>query len=356
MDLSTQYLGLTLSNPVVVSASPISRRLEGIRRAEDAGAGALVMYSLFEEEVNQESQQLDHYLAYFTEAYAEAQTWEPRQADYHLTLEEYLSVLRRAKEAVHMPIIASLNGVSTGGWTAYARMMQEAGADAIELNVYYVAADPMVEGVEVEQAVIDVLAEVKRHVTIPVAVKIGPNFSSMANVSQRLVDAGANGLVYFNRFYQPDLDLESLTVIPTLALSTREDMRLPLRWVAILSGRLSADLAISTGVHTHEDVLKGMMAGAKVTMMASELLQNGIQRIATVLSDLRRWMEAHEYESIAQMQGSMSQQRVDQPSAFERANYMRVLASWRPDPAGQLYREMVHQTPGHTRTEATARR
>ncbi|MHB0876776.1 MAG: dihydroorotate dehydrogenase-like protein [Anaerolineae bacterium] len=356
MDLSTRYLGLTLRNPVVVSACPISRSLDGIRRAEDAGAGALVMYSLFEEELDLESRQLDHYLGYLTESFAEALTWQPRQADYRMGPDEYLDGIRRAKEAVQMPIVASLNGISTGGWTAHAKMMQEAGADAIELNVYFVAADPMMDGLQAEQSVVDVLAAVKQHVSIPVAVKIGPYFSSMANMAQRLTDAGADGLVLFNRFYQPDLDLESLTVVPTLVLSTSEEMRLPLRWVAMLCDRIRADFAISTGVHTHADVLKGMMAGAKVTMMASELLQNGIQRIATVLGDVNRWMTAHEYESITQMQGSMSQQRVDQPGAFERANYMQVLASWRPDPAGQLYREMVGQTPGHSDAGEVARR
>ncbi len=341
MDLTTTYLGIELAHPVVPSASPISRSLDGIRRLEDAGAPCVVMHSLFEEQIALESEQLDHYLSYFTEAFAEALNWYPTQPDYHVGPEEYLNGLRRAKEATDIPIIGSLNGVSTGGWTAYARMIQEAGADALELNVYYIATDPRLGSADVEGMILDVVREVKGSVSIPVAVKVSPYFSAMASMAQRLVEAGADGLVLFNRFYQPDLDLENLEVVPHLVLSTSDELRLPLRWVGTLYGRVSADLAITSGVHSHMDVLKGLMAGAKVTMMTSELLQNGFGRIREIVDATSRWLGEHEYQSVAQMQGSMSQGKVEDPSAFERANYMRVLHSWYPDPAGQLFRAML---------------
>lgn len=341
MDLSTTYLGLTLKNPIVPSSSPLSRHLDTIRRLEDAGAAAIVMFSLFEEEVTLESEQLDHYLSYFTEAFAEALTWMPAERDYHMGPVEYLEGLRRAKEAVGIPIVGSLNGVSTGGWIAYAKEIEQAGADALELNPYCICVDPRMDSTAVEQRVVDVVQAVRRSVSIPVAVKLSPFFSATAHMVQRLAEAGANGVVLFNRFYQPDLDLEELTVVPNLVLSTSQELRLPLRWVAILYGRVPIDLAITTGVHTYEDVLKGLMAGARVTMMASELLQNGMGRIREILQDVDDWLGERGYESVAQLQGSMSQARVEQPGAFERANYMRVLQSWRPDPAGQLFREML---------------
>jgi dihydroorotate dehydrogenase (fumarate) len=341
MDLTTRYLGIEIEHPVVPSASPLSRTVDGIRRMEDAGAPAVVVHSLFEEQITLESSQLDHYLTYFTDAFAEALTWYPEMKEYHVGPEEYLDKIRRAKESVEIPVVGSLNGLTTGGWIAYAKEIEQAGADALELNVYYIPADPRMEGTAVEEMVLDVLRAVKKSVSIPVAVKLSPYYSSTAHVARRLADAGANALVLFNRFYQPDLDLERLEVVPTLALSVSEELRLPLRWVAILYGRVPVDFAITSGVHTYQDVLKGILAGANVTMMASELLKNGLPRIRQILAGVSTWMEEHEYESVAQMQGSMSQQHVSDPAAFERANYMRILQSWRPDPAGQLYREML---------------
>jgi dihydroorotate dehydrogenase (fumarate) len=249
---------------------------------------------------------------------------------YNVWPDEYMNLIRRAKEAVDIPVIGSLNGVSAGGWTDYAALVEEAGADAVELNVYYIPTNENVAGSEIEDVYLDILREVKRSVSIPVAIKLSPYFSSTANMAKRLVEEGANGLVLFNRFYQPDIDLEALEVVPRLVLSNSNELRLPLRWVAILYGRLIADLAITTGIHTSQDVLKALMAGAKVTMMASELLQNGIRRINVVLDEMQSWMAEHEYESVAQMIGSISQQHCAEPAAFERANYMKTLASYRP--------------------------
>ena len=341
MDLTTKYLGMTLKSPLVPAASPLSRKLDTIKRLEDAGAAALVMESLFEEQIALESNQLDHYLNYFTDADAEALSWYPAQKDFNVGPDEYLNNIRKAKAAVKMPIIGSLNGVTTGGWISYAREIEKAGADALELNVYYIPTDPAMAGDEVESIVVEVLKAVKMSVTIPIAVKLSPYYSSTAYMARRLAAAGADALVLFNRFYQPDLDLENLEVVPSLALSTSDELRLPLRWIAILYGRVQADLALTSGVHTHEDVLKGLMAGAKVTMMASELLAHGVERLTAIEADMVRWMEEHEYTSVAQMQGSMSQKNVASPAAFERANYMHVLQSWRPDPAGRLFGEML---------------
>jgi dihydroorotate dehydrogenase (fumarate) len=338
MDLSTTYLGLKLKHPVVPSASPLSQSLDGIRRLADAGASAIVMASLFEEQIEGESHLLDHYLTYGTESFAEALSYFPEMESYNVGPNAYLELIRNAKAAVDIPIIGSLNGVSIGGWTEYARYIQEAGADALELNIYNIATDPTLTGTAVEQMYLDVVRAVCAEVSIPVAVKVGPYFSSFANMAYRLSAAGATGLVIFNRFYQPDFDLEHLTVTPNLVLSSQYELRLPLRWTAILYGRVPVDLAITSGVHTHEAVLKGMMAGARVTMMASELLRNGVQRIGEIVEAMKAWMEEHEYESVVQMQGSMSQQNVAEPSAFERANYMRVLQSWQLDPTGVLMR------------------
>jgi len=341
MDTRTTYLGMELKHPIMPSASPLSRSTDTIRRLEDNGASAVVMHSLFEEQITLESEQLDHYLSYFTDAFAEALSWYPEQQDYNVGPEEYLENVRKAKDAVDIPVIGSLNGISTGGWIEYAAGIEEAGADALELNVYYIPTDPEMSGTEVERLVVDVLSAVKENVTIPVAVKLGPYFSAFAHLAQALAREGADGLVLFNRFYQPDFDLDAFEVVPSLQYSTSAGLRLPLRWVAILYGRLPADLAITSGVHNHIDVLKGLMAGARVTMMASELLQNGVGRIQAILDDMVLWMEEHEYESVAQMQGSMSQERSADPAAFERANYMKVLQSWQPDPAGRLYRELM---------------
>ncbi|NOZ50980.1 MAG: dihydroorotate dehydrogenase-like protein [Chloroflexi bacterium] len=334
MDLSTRYLGLTLKHPLVPSASPLSHTLDSIRRLEDDNAAAVVMYSLFEEQITHESNELDHYLALGTDAFGEALSYFPDFEQFHLGPDQYLALVRAAKEAVDIPVIANLNGVSTGGWIKYARMIEEAGADALELNIYYIPADPAMTGAAVEEMYVNIVRDVKANIDIPLAVKLSPYFSSIANMAYRLSVAGADGLVLFNRFYQPDFDLDTLEVTPNLELSTPYEMRLPLRWIAMLYGRVQVDFALTTGVHSHLDVLKGLMAGANVTMMASELLRNGTGRIPAILADLRAWMEEHEYESVQQMLGSMSQQHVAESSAFERANYMKVLDSWRPDSSG----------------------
>ena len=330
MSLSTNYLGLPLKNPIVASSSPLSHTIDSIQRLEDAGASAVVMYSLFEEQITFESLYVDHYLRNNTNSYAESLDYFPEMDHYNVWPDEYLNLIRLAKESVDIPIIGSLNGVSIGGWTNYAGLIEDAGADALELNVYYVPTNVEMTGREVEDMYLDMLRQVKSAVTIPVAIKLSPFFSSVSNMAKRMVNQGASGLVFFNRFYQPDFDLESLEVAPRLVLSNSYELRLPLRWVAILYGRMLTDFAITTGIHNAEDVLKGLMAGAKVTMMASELLQNGVRRIKEILRDMEIWMDEHEYESVAQMIGSMSQKNCAEPAAFERANYMKILDSYRP--------------------------
>ena len=330
MSLSTNYLGLVLKNPIVASSSPLSHTVDSIRRLEDAGASAIVMYSLFEEQITFDSFYVDHYSRKNTNSFAESLSYFPEMDQYNVWPDEYVNLIRRAKEAVDIPIIGSLNGVSAGGWTNYAGLIEDAGADALELNIYYLPTSTDLSGREVEEMYLEMLRQVKRAVTIPLALKLSPFFSSMAHMARRLVDCGANGLVFFNRFYQPDFDLEALEVSPRLVLSNSHELRLPLRWVAILYGRLMADLAITTGIHTSTDVLKGLMAGAKVTMMASELLQNGVRRIKEILTEVEDWMGEREYVSVAQMIGSMSQQHCAEPAAFERANYMKTLDSYWP--------------------------
>jgi dihydroorotate dehydrogenase (fumarate) len=327
-DLTTTYLGLSLQNPLVVSASPLCEDVGNLRRMEDAGAAAVVLHSLFEEQLLQESHALDRFLTQGTESFAEALSYFPQVDDFALGPDAYLEHIRKAKAAVRIPVIASLNGISTGGWISFARKMQDAGADALELNVYYIPTDPTLSGGQVEQVYLDLVRDVKASVRVPVAVKIGPYFSAMANMATRLCEAGADALVLFNRFYQPDLDLEALEVTPSLALSRSEELRLRLCWVAILAGRVKADLAVTGGVHTAEDVVKSMMAGAKVAMMTSALLRDGIGHLAAVKTNLLDWMEKHEYVSVTQMQGSMSQRKVAQPAAFVRANYMKVLRTY----------------------------
>jgi dihydroorotate dehydrogenase (fumarate) len=329
MDLSTTYLGLKLKNPIVPSASPLSHTLDSMKRLEDAGAAAIVMYSLFEEQIAHEAAELDHYLSYGTETYAEALTYFPEPQEFHLGPDEYVNLLRKAKESLKIPVMGSLNGISTGGWINYAKKIEEAGADAIELNVYYIPTDPKLTAQDVENRYLEVLNAVKSTVKIPVAMKLSPFFSSMANMARRLDQAGVGGLVMFNRFYQPDIDLETLEMKPSVNLSTPQAMRLPLRWVAILYGNVKASLAATSGIHTAEDVLKMLMAGADVTMMASSLLKNGPQRITEVLAQMDQWMLEHEYVSVAQMKGSMSQKSVADPSAYERANYMKVLQAYK---------------------------
>jgi dihydroorotate dehydrogenase (fumarate) len=337
-------MGLALKHPIVPSASPLSRTLDGIRRMEDAGASAIVMYSLFEEQITLESNLLDHYLSYGAEGYAEAMSYFPEMSNYNIGPDEYLKLLTLAKAVTGIPIIGSLNGVSTGGWIDYALKIEQAGADALELNIYYIPTDPLLTGEGVEEMYVRVLREVKSHVAIPVAVKLVPFFSSIANMAAKLQRNGADGLVLFNRFYQPDFDLEHLEVMPHLVLSNSHELRLPLHWTAILFGRVDIDLAITSGVHTQIDVIKGLMAGANVTMMASELMQHGIHRITEVLHGMEEWMEDHGYESVHQLRGSMSYMNVAEPAAFERANYMKVLQSWSPDPTGRMPGLTSHRT------------
>ena len=336
IDLTTTYLGLRLKNPLVHSASPLSESLDNMKRLEDAGCSAIVMHSLFEEQIVNESKQLDHYLSYGEQSYAEALSYFPEADSYRVGPEGYLDRIASAKGSLGIPIIGSLNGVSRGGWVDYARRIQQAGADALELNIYMLPTDPDIFGGDVEQMYIDTVSAVRDEVTIPLAVKVSPFFSAMGHMARLLKEAGADALVLFNRFYQPDFDLEKLEVAPRLVLSTSDELRLPLRWVAILYGRVDVDFAITSGVHTGEDVIKGVMAGARATMTTSALLRHGIGHANTMLDEVRRWMEAHEYESITQMCGSMSQQNVTERAAFERANYMKTLHSWQPDPTGKL--------------------
>jgi dihydroorotate dehydrogenase (fumarate) len=329
MDLTTKYMGMTLKNPIVPSASPLSQKLDGIRRMEDAGAAAITLYSLFEEQIEFEAAELSHFLDRGTESFAEALTYFPEPYEYNLGPEEYLEHIHRAKEAVDVPVIASLNGVSDGGWIEFATRMQEAGADALEINLYFLPTKPDLTCGEVENIYLDVLNNVKRHVSIPVAMKLSPYFSAMPRMAYALDNAGVDALVMFNRFYQPDLDIEELTVGPRLVLSTSNEMRVPLRWIAILYGHVKCSMALTSGIHTPEDVIKAMMAGADIANICSALLKNGTGHIGTLLDGVVRWMEEHEYGSIEEMQGSLSQRSVAEPAAFERANYMKTLQSYR---------------------------
>ncbi len=325
IDLSTRYLGLRLKSPLVVSAGPVSKSLDAAKRAEDAGAAALVMYSLFEEQINREIHELDTFLTQGTESFAEAVDYFPESEVFLFDPDGYVEHLHAMKSALDIPIIGSLNGVSPGGWVQYARHMEQAGADAIELNVYFLATDPMLPSNVVEDNYVEVLEEVRKNVSVPVAVKMGPFFSNIPYMCRRFVEAGADGLVLFNRFYQPDIDLERLEVVPSVSLSSSADLRLPLRWIAILHGRVKASLALSGGVHSGVDALKGLMAGADVTMMMAALLHHGPGFIGTVRQQMLEWMEANEYGSVEQLKGSMSHRAVPEPGAFERANYMKAL-------------------------------
>ncbi len=329
MDLSTTYMGLKLKNPIVPSASPLSQNVDTVKTMEDAGAAAIVVYSLFEEQINHESGELDHYLSFHAESYAEATNYFPQPNEFKLTPYQYLDHIANLKKSLSIPVIGSLNGVSTGGWIQYARNIEQAGADALELNVYYVPANPQVSSTDIEKMYTDVLTEIKKNVKIPVAVKLSPFFTSMGNMAKSLDNAGADALVMFNRFYQPDFDLDKLEVVPNLVLSTNWEMRLPLRWIAILYGQLKASLALTSGVHNEMDVIKSVMAGADVVQLASELLVKGPKRVGEILKGVEMWMEEKEYDSINTMKGSMSQKAVAEPAAFERANYMKMLNSYK---------------------------
>jgi dihydroorotate dehydrogenase (fumarate) len=311
----------------VSSSSPLCKDLAHIRRMAESDVGAIVLHSLFEEQIDAESVALDRMLSAGIES-AEVQSYFPDMTAYNVGPDGYLEHIRKVKAAVNLPVIASLNGVSLGGWLRYAKLMEEAGADALELNLYDIPSDPELPGSVVEQRYVDIVSEIRSRLRIPLAVKIGPYFSSIPDVCRKLEEAGANGVVIFNRFYQPDFDLESLDVVPYLELSTRQELLLRLHWAAILFGNIKSDIAITGGVHTAEDVVKCMMSGARVAMTTSALLVNGIGHAKRIVHDLQEWMIHHEYESIAQMQGAMSAQRVKDPTAFERANYMRVLGSY----------------------------
>ena len=326
-DLSTSYLGLKLRSPLVASSSPLCKSVENICRLEDAGASAVVLHSLFEEQINLESFELDRWLEP-NEGFVEAQSYLPDLTSYNIGPEGYVEHIASAKKSVRIPVIGSLNGVSSGGWIRYARLIEQAGADALELNIYYLPTNLNMTGAQVEMMHTELVEEVKASVRIPVAVKLGPYFSATPNMMVKLDNAGVNGLVLFNRFYQPDFDLESLEVVPNLALSNSSELLMRLHWVAILYGQIKADMAITGGVHTAEDVVKSMMAGAKISMMTSALLRHGIPYLGEVEKNLVKWLDEHEYESIAEMQGSMSRRAVADPEAFERANYMRVLSSY----------------------------
>ncbi len=332
MDLTTSYLGMELKNPLVVSPSPQSEPIDNLKRMEEAGASAIVLHSLFEEQLTFLSQELNANLQQGEQSFAEALTYFPDLEDYKMGPEGYLGHIQRAKAAVSIPVIASLNGVSSGGWVKYAKEMQDAGADAIELNVYYLPTNPDMTGAQVEDMYVDLVGAVKANVTVPVAVKIGPYFSSVANMAKRLSDAGADALVMFNRFYQPDFDLANLEVKTDLNLSTSNELRLRLRWVAILHGKIAADMAVTGGVHTPADVVKCMMAGAKVAMSTSALLKHGIGHLSLLRDGLVKWMEENEYVSVKQMQGALSQQKCAEPAAYERANYMKILTNYVAEP------------------------
>src|SRR5579885_2614825 len=336
-DLTTKYLGLKLRSPLVPSASPLSQEISSIRRLEDAGAAAIVLYSLFEEQLRLETLELDHHLSAGTESFAESLTYFPEPSEFRLGPEGYLEHIRKAKEAVGIPVIASLNGATVGGWTKFAQQIEQAGADALECNIYYIPSDPEIKAADIEQTYVDIVWAVKSAISIPVAVKLSPFFTNFAHVAKRLDDAGADGLVLFNRFYQPDIDLQELEIRPNVLLSTQQALRLPLTWIGILYGRVQASLAGTGGVHTAEDAVKLLMVGANVTMLCSSLMRHGINHLRHVERELREWMEEHEYESVKQMQGSMSQLRCPDPGAFERAQYMRAvkgmthihMAGWR---------------------------
>jgi len=325
MNLTTNYLGLTLRTPLVPSASPLSQDLDNLKLMEDSGAAAVVLHSLFEEQIRHERYELHWVLNQGTESFPEALSYFPEAPEFQLGPEEYLRHVARAKTSLAIPVIASLNGATPGGWTSFARQIEQAGADALELNLYQVPTDAQVSGADLEAQLMEVIAAVRAEVSIPLAVKLSPFFSNFANIAQRVSDQGANGLVLFNRFYQPDISLELLEVEPRVFYSTPMALRLPLRWIAILFGRHELSLAATSGVHRAADALKLLMVGADVTMLCSALMRHGIAHLRTVEREMVAWMEEHEYTSIAQMKGSLSQSRCADPSAFERAQYLRAV-------------------------------
>lgn len=330
MDISTTYLGKKLRSPLVVSANPLTERVDNIKRMEDAGAGAVVLYSLFEEQLRQEQFTLNHHLTNGTDSYAEALSYFPEPVAFHTTSDAYLEHIRKVKESVSIPIIASLNGTTAGGWTFFSSKIEQAGADAIELNLYSIPSDPTMTAYEIERTYLSTVALVKANVHIPVAVKLSPFFTNLTHFASQLDGLNVDALVLFNRFYQPDIDLEEMGVYPHLILSSSHDLRLPLRWIAMLYGRIKAEMAATSGIHSGHDALKALLAGANVTMMASALLSHGIGQIQTIEEELLRWMNEKEYDSVTQLQGSLSQMNCENPSEFERAQYMKALTSYMP--------------------------
>ncbi|MHB1034288.1 MAG: dihydroorotate dehydrogenase-like protein [Pirellulales bacterium] len=328
VDLSTKYLGLPLKNPLVISACPLTEQMDILRALEDAGAAAAVLPSLFEEQIAHDEVEMTRVHEFGTDSFAEALTYFPEMDDYNTGPDSYLRLVEDAKKAVSIPIIGSLNGTSTGGWVRYARLIQDAGADALELNIYYIATDPVMTSEHVESKYLELVAAVRGAISIPLAVKIGPFFSSMANMAQRLVEAGADGLVLFNRFLQPDIDLDRLEVVPNLVLSSAIELQIPLRWIAILRERLSASLAATSGINSADAMLKALLAGADVTMVSSVLYEQGPHCLGRMLDGVRKWLEENDYSSVEQMKGSMSQQKCPDPAAFERGNYMKALTSF----------------------------
>ena len=330
MDLSTTYLGMKLRSPLVPSAAqPLTENVDNIQRMEDAGAAAVVMHSLFEEQLTLERRELFDSLTQGTDSFAEALTYFPEPAEFHVGPELYLKNIAKAKAVVKIPIIASLNGSTPGGWVRYAKEIEQAGADALELNIYWIPTDPSLTSIRIEDTYIDILKSVKQQVSIPVSVKLSPFFTNFANMARRLEAGGADGLTLFNRFYQPDIDLEHLEVTPNILLSTPMAMRVPLRWIAILRDQVALSLAATSGIHRATDAIKMLMVGADVTMLCSAILRHGAKHIAVVENEMRTWLEDHEYESVQQLQGSMSQKNCPDPANFERAQYMRAIASYR---------------------------
>ena len=328
VDLSTKYLGLELKNPIVVAASSLAEKLDNLRRSEEAGAAAIVLHSLFEEQIVHEEMNMHEMYEHGAESFAEALTFFPEPENFGTGPDRYLKHIEEAKSAVSIPVIASLNGISKGGWTKYAKLMQDAGADALELNIYLIAADVQMSGQDVESQYLDVVQAVKESVSIPLGVKVGPHFSSPGNMALKLVEAGADGLVLFNRFQQPNINLDEMEISTSLALSTPDELLIPLRWIAILRGHTTASLALTGGIHTADEMLKALLVGADVGMLASTLYQNGFAQIGHIIDEMSRWMEEKEYESVEQLKGSMSQEKCSNPAAFERGNYVKLLKSF----------------------------
>jgi dihydroorotate dehydrogenase (fumarate) len=331
MDLTTRYLGLSLKSPLVAGASPLTGEVDNIRRLEDLGAGAVVLPSIFEEQIERDEQLIEHMGTIGVDSYPEALTYFPAAASYRIGPAHYLDVLHHAAAATDIPIVGSLNGITDHGWVNYAGQMEQAGAAALELNIYFIPADPDVPGHEVEQRYITILKAIKQAVKIPVAVKLSPYFSAMGHMATQLVEAGADGLVLFNRFYEPDIDLGELTLLPNLELSTSAEIRLPLLWIGVMSGRVRASLAASTGVESADEVIKYLLVGADVVMTSSALLRHGLDYMKVLLDGLKTWLAARDLDTLDRIRGRLSQRNITDPTAFARANYIRVLQGYQPD-------------------------